>query len=217
MNPHPSRRYTALDRAIGRIDRLLRAATSADSAPRRPNPAKDHPHLPLGGAEQRHSAGLMRVNHTGEVCAQALYMGQALVARDVDLEKFLTDAGAEELDHLLWCRERLRELDSRPSVLDPAWFSASVLIALLAALASDRISLGFVEETEHQVCAHLDGHLERISASDHRSRAIIQAMRDDEADHAARARANGAAALPKLVTAIMSAQAKVMTTIAYRI
>jgi ubiquinone biosynthesis monooxygenase Coq7 len=157
----------------------------------------------------------MRVNHTGEVCAQALYLGQAMVARDPSLERFLRDASAEEHDHLVWCAERLAELESRPSVLDPAWFAGSIAIALAAAALGDAVSLGFVEETERQVCAHLDGHLTDLSEEDVRSRAIVAAMRSDEARHAANAREQGAAELPLPIRRVMALQARVMTTLAY--
>lgn len=157
----------------------------------------------------------MRVNHTGEVCAQALYLGQAMVARDPALAATLTDAAAEEHDHLVWCAQRLAELNSHPSVLNPVWFAGSVAIAIATAAAGDKLSLGFVEETERQVCAHLDGHLEQLSERDERSRAIVQAMRADEARHADNARAAGAQPLPPLLKRLMALEARVMTTLAY--
>ena len=181
----------------------------------RPSPAQDLPDPPLALGEQRHSAGLMRVNHTGEVCAQALYLGQAVVARDPQLKRFLEDAAAEEHDHLVWCAARLEELDSRTSILNPAWFAGSLLISITAAAISDAVSLGFVEETEHQVCAHLDGHLNELSEHDVRSRAIVAVMRADEAEHANNAKLNGAQALPRSIKRLMSLQARVMTTLAY--
>ncbi len=210
-----ARRYSALDRLIGRFDRVVRAAVPAGQAAARPSPATDLPDPPLTARERRHSAGLMRVNHTGEVCAQAVYLGPAMVARDPTLERFLRGASAEEHDHLIWCAQRLEELESRPSVLDPAWFAGSIAIALAAAAFGDAVSLGFVEETERQVCAHLDGHLTDLSEEDVRSRAIVAAMRSDEARHAANAREQGGRELPLPIRRVMVLQARVMTTLAY--
>jgi len=204
-----------LDRLIGRVDQFVRAIAPPEAATGRPSPAADLPDPALEPAERRHSAGLMRVNHTGEVCAQALYLGQALVARDPALTAALEQAAAEEADHLLWCAERLAELNSHPSLLNPVWFAGSVAIAVAAAAVSDAVSLGFVEETERQVCAHLDGHLEQLSESDIRSRAIVAVMRADEARHADNARAAGAADLPGAVKRLMTLEARVMTTLAY--
>jgi ubiquinone biosynthesis monooxygenase Coq7 len=157
----------------------------------------------------------MRVNHTGEVCAQALYAGQALVARDAKLRRYLLGAANEERDHLVWCAARLRELEGRPSLLDPVWYLGSMSIAIAAAGISDAISLGFVEETEHQVCAHLDKHLQQLSESDARSRAIIAGMRLDEARHARGARTHGARELPRFIKRLMALPARIMTSIAY--
>jgi len=204
-----------IDRFIAGFDGMVRAIVPPSSRAGRPSPSQELPLNQLDAADTRHSAGLMRVNHTGEVCAQALYMGQALVARDSALRGFLLDAASEERDHLEWCRARLRELESRPSVLDPAWYAGSMAIAVAAAAISDPVSLGFVEETERQVCAHLDGHLDRLSNRDTRSRAIVAAMRADEARHADSARTHGARELPILVKRVMSAQARIMTSIAY--
>jgi ubiquinone biosynthesis monooxygenase Coq7 len=157
----------------------------------------------------------MRINHTGEVCAQALYLGQALVARNVGLKKSLREAAAEERDHLIWCANRLAELESRPSLLNPAWFAGSFAIAMAAATAGDSVSLGFVEETERQVCAHLDRHLAELSPEDTRSRAILVAMRADEERHADDARLLGASELSSPVKWVMKHQARLMTTLAY--
>lgn len=209
------RRFNALDRLIGRVDGALRVLAPPQRAAARPSPAAAMRETALEPAEQRHSAGLMRVNHTGEVCAQALYLGQAMVARDPALAATLTDAAAEEHDHLVWCAQRLAELNSHPSVLNPVWFAGSVAIAIATAAAGDKLSLGFVEETERQVCAHLDGHLEQLSERDERSRAIVQAMRADEARHADNARAAGAQPLPPLLKRLMALEARVMTTLAY--
>ena len=209
------RRFNALDHLIHQVDGALRALALPNRTAARSSPAATVAEAPLEPAEKRHSAGLMRVNHTGEVCAQALYLGQAFVARDPALTTVLTDAAAEERDHLVWCAQRLVELDSHPSVLNPVWFAGSVAIAIATAAAGDAVSLGFVEETERQVCAHLDRHLERLSERDARSRAIVQVMREDEARHADTARASGARPLPPLVKRIMALEARVMTTLAY--
>jgi len=157
----------------------------------------------------------MRVNHAGEIAAQALYHGQALVARNCTTREMLLEAAREESDHLAWCETRLRELDARPSLLNPLWYAGSFAIGALAALAGDRTSLGFVVETERQVEGHLDEHLGRLPAGDTRSRAILQTMRTDEIAHGANARAAGGAELPSPVRALMRRTARVMTGVAY--
>ncbi len=157
----------------------------------------------------------MRVNHAGEIAAQALYHGQAIVARSEATRRMLLDAAREETDHLAWCESRLEELDSRPSLLNPLWYGGSLLIGALAALASDRASLGFVVETERQVEGHLDEHLGRLPAADLSSRAIVQQMRTDEMVHGAKAKAAGGMELPGLVRALMRQTARIMTTTAY--
>ena len=209
------RDYSALDGLIGRFDRFLRAAVALPTSPARPSPAAHLAEAELSPRERRRSGRLMRVNHTGEVCAQALYLGQALAARERGTEDELHDTAAEENDHLIWCAERLTELHTHTSRLNPAWFCGSVVIGISAALVGDRHSLGFVEETERQVCAHLDGHLEKISVDDIRSRAIIRTMRDDEARHAQHARDHGARDLRPMVKKLMKLQARVMTTLAH--
>jgi len=211
----PRRPQTPLDRLVGHADLLLRAATRTGLRQRRPSPAADLPDPVLDAAGRRHAAGLMRVNHAGEVCAQALYVGQAVLARNAATREALLEAAGEEGDHLFWCEERLRELSSRPSLLDPLWFGGALAIGAGAAALGDRLSLGFVEETERQVVEHLEGHLERLPAEDGRSRAIVAAMRDDEARHAADAVRRGAQRLPAPVRLLMRAQARLMTTLAY--
>ena len=212
------RKLSALDSAILGADRLLRAAGGARPATQRDYPAETMPEAPgLSSEDRRHVAGLMRVNHAGEVCAQALYLGQAALARQPETREALWRAADEEADHLHWCKERLAELDAHPSRLDPAWFAGALAIGAGAALVSDGLSLGFVEETEHQVVEHLDGHLRRLPNSDQRTRAIIETMRADEARHARTAHGRGARPLPFIVRVLMRLQAKVMTTIAYRI
>lgn len=159
----------------------------------------------------------MRVNHVGEVCAQALYQAQALSARDESLRRHFAAAARDETDHLAWTRQRLDELGDRPSLLNPLWYAGAFCIGLVAGRFGDRTSLAFVVETERQVERHLDGHLDRLPASDLRSRAIVETMKDDEARHASEAENAGAAALPAPVGHMMRAAAKVMTTVAHRI
>jgi ubiquinone biosynthesis monooxygenase Coq7 len=165
--------------------------------------------------DRRVAAGLMRVNHAGEICAQALYSGQALVARDPRIREALQNAGAEERDHLAWCSERLRELDSRPSLLTPFWYAGSFALGVASGLTGDRWSLGFLSETEAQVEQHLNGHLDCLPRDDARSRAILEQMRDDENRHGETGRDLGAAELPGPVKAAMHAFSKVMTRTAY--
>ena len=212
------------DRDIGRLDRLviafdraLRGAARVEPGPTSRSPAGDIADDALDDHERRHSAGLMRVNHAGEVAAQALYQGQSLVARDLETRESMEQAAREENDHLVWCRARLRELGSAPSLLDPLWYAGSLAIGAAAGLAGDRWSLGFVVETERQVVAHLDDHLSRLPDGDHRSRALLRRMRADEQHHATRARAAGGAPLPPVVQRAMRAASRVMTRTAYRL
>lgn len=203
---------------IGAADRALRAlfapAHASRPVPQPPTPAE-------GGAgelspdERRRAAALMRVNHAGEIAAQALYHGQAVAARSDTTRKLLLDAAREETDHLAWCESRLKDLESRPSLLNPVWYAGSFFIGALAALAGDRASLGFVVETERQVEGHLDDHLGRLPAADLRSRAIVEQMRTDEAAHGANARAAGGTELPGPVRALMRHTARIMTGTAY--
>ncbi|MEX2479527.1 MAG: 2-polyprenyl-3-methyl-6-methoxy-1,4-benzoquinone monooxygenase [Gammaproteobacteria bacterium] len=210
------RELSACDRVLVGLDGLLRAATRSGLRQNRPYPAADvADEAAFSPAERRHAAGLMRVNHAGEVCAQALYLGQALLARQPATRTALERAAAEEGDHLLWCRTRLDELHARPSRLDPGWFVGALAIGMSAAALSDRVSLGFVEETERQVVRHLEGHLAALPGNDRRSRAVVRAMRDDEARHADAARAGGAMRLPWLARVAMAGHARVMTKLAY--
>ena len=204
-----------LDSLINSFDRSLRTLAGLQQA-QRPTPAAAA-EVPLSDADRDHAAGLMRVNHAGEICAQALYEGQALVARSAAVREQLQDAAAEEQDHLVWCEQRLAELDSRPSVLDPLFYGASFAMGAATALLGDRISLGFVEATEYQVCQHLDEHLERLPAADQRSREILQQMRIDEERHGAAALAAGGQAFPTPLKGMMGLVAKVMTETTYRI
>ena len=210
-------------RTLTPLDRLLADAENglvtlfAKPAAERPYQATATPDVELSVDERRHAAGLMRINHVGEVCAQGLYFGQAAVARDEDTRARLLAAAREETDHLAWCDERLRELDSRPSLFNPLWYAGSHAIGVLAGLRGDGWNLGFVVETEHQVEAHLDEHLESLPPADLRSRAILQVMKADEARHADNAEQAGARVLPPPIPALMAAASKLMKTVAYRL
>ena len=171
----------------------------------------------LTSVERRHSAALMRVNHVGEVCAQALYAGQAITAKEGQVARAMREAAEEEQAHLSWCEQRIEELGGRTSFLNPLWALGSLGIGIAAGIAGDKKSLGFIEETEEQVCEHLDKHLDSLPENDERSRKVIQQMRDDEARHAAMAHSLGASRLPRLSKALMKLQARVMTSVAYRI
>ena len=214
---HPDiRRLSPLDHLFAGAQRALDTVAGAPVAGR-PSPGESLPLPDLDARQRRHAAGLMRVNHTGEVCAQALYDGQAALARDPATRAHLEAAAAEETDHLAWCAERLQELDDRPSLVNPLWYTGSFTIGALAALAGDRWSLGFVVETERQVEAHLGEHLERLPPADARSRAILETMQADEARHADDALAHGGAKLPFQVPALMRGASAVMKAVAYRL
>jgi 3-demethoxyubiquinol 3-hydroxylase len=206
---------TFVDRCLIAADAGLKTLGGAARA------ARERPKGPEGGAlsaqERRLAGALMRVNHVGEVCAQALYQAQALTARDDALREQMAKAAREEVDHLAWTEERLRELDDRPSLLNPLWYAGAFAIGLAAGRAGDRWSLGFVVETERQVEAHLASHLERLPAHDTASRAIVARMKDDEARHAQMAQDAGAQALPWPVRLAMRGAAKVMTSTAHRL
>ena len=210
-------------RHLGPLDRLLDSAQNALAtvlgAPRaeRRNPGAGAPEAPLDADQRRHSAGLMRINHTGEVCAQALYIGQAAVARNPATRAHLLEAAQDETDHLAWCADRLRELDSRPSLLNPLWYAGSWAIGAAAGLRGDGWNLGFVVETERQVEAHLAEHLQTLPEADARSRAILSVMKDDEARHADNALAAGARLLPQPIPMLMATASKLMKATAYRL
>ncbi|MEZ5560706.1 MAG: 2-polyprenyl-3-methyl-6-methoxy-1,4-benzoquinone monooxygenase [Pseudomonadales bacterium] len=204
------------DQIIEQLDRALRTLSGLHAS-RRPNPASTLEAAALEGSERAHAAGLMRVNHTGEICAQALYEGQALTARDPVVRDGLRDAAAEETDHLAWCEQRLEELDSRPSVLNPAFYALSYAMGAVTGLLGDRISLGFVEATEDQVCRHLEQHLESLPPADERSRAIVRHMHEDEARHGSDALARGGVAFPEPVKRAMTLLSRVMTETTYRV
>ncbi|HET6603446.1 MAG TPA: 2-polyprenyl-3-methyl-6-methoxy-1,4-benzoquinone monooxygenase [Xanthomonadaceae bacterium] len=212
------RHLSPLDRILAQLDHALRSSLSDSARTQRPNPAEAiaAPDS-LDPTERRHAAGLMRVNHAGEVCAQALYFGQAAVAGDPATRERLLEAAGEEGDHLAWCGARLTELGSRPSVLNPLWYAGSYAIGALAGLAGDGYNLGFVVETERQVEAHLGDHLERLPPGDARSRAIVRQMQSDEVEHGRRAQAAGAHELPAPVPALMRVVSGVMKVLAYRV
>lgn len=210
------RALSPLDRLLCGIERALETVAGQPPASR-PSPALATPPTELDETARRHVAGLMRINHTGEVCAQALYDGQAALARNEANRAHLSHAAAEETDHLAWCRQRLAELDSRPSLLNPLWYAGSYAIGALAALAGDAVSLGFVVETERQVEAHLGEHLEQLPAQDARSRAVLTQMKADEARHADDARAHGGIELPFPIPGLMRAASMAMKMVAYRL
>jgi ubiquinone biosynthesis monooxygenase Coq7 len=203
-----------LDALIVGFDKALRVVGGVASASRA-NPAAHAVDCELDEREQRHSAGLMRVNHVGEVCAQALYNAQARHAKSPAMRVQFEQAGREEEDHLAWTAERLTELGSQPSVLNPLWYAGAYAMGTVAARLGDARSLGFVVETERQVEAHLNAHLEQLPAGDAKSRAIVEQMRLDEVAHGDAAQALGAAEMPVPVKLIMRAMSKVMTTTAY--
>ncbi len=210
------RTLTPLDRLLADAENGL-ATLFAKPAAERPYPAVATPDVELSADDCRHAAGLMRINHVGEVCAQGLYFGQAAVARDEDTRAHLLAAAQEETDHLAWCDQRLRELDSRPSLFNPLWYAGSHAIGVLAGLRGDGWNLGFVVETERQVEAHLDEHLQSLPPADLRSRAILQVMKADEARHADNALQAGARTLPPPIPTLMAAASKLMKTVAYRL
>ncbi len=205
-----------LDSLILSIDRALRTL-SGTAQTVRANPASGLAEPELASEDRAHAAGLMRINHTGEVCAQALYAAQALVARDSTIGKRFASAAREEEEHLAWTQDRLAELGERPSLLNPLWYAGSFAIGTLAGLAGDRVNLGFVAETERQVEEHLASHLEALPAADTKSRAIVNTMRADEARHGAMAQKAGAIDLPRPVRDLMRVSANAMKTLAYRI
>jgi len=212
-----TRSYTPIDRFIIGIDSALRMASGQTGEARRENPAESVPEIIMDDEHRRHAAGLMRINHAGEVCAQALYAGQAVTARNPDVQEEMQKAANEEIDHLSWCKDRLDELESKPSLLDPFWYAGSFAIGAAAGLAGDSWSLGFLKETETQVEAHLEGHLEKLPPEDARSRAILDQMKIDEAKHAQMAEDSGARDLPPPVRRLMKLTAAAMKAVAYRL
>lgn len=210
------RHYSGVDKIIHSFDQALRSLVPGATTAQRSNPAQQMD-APLAVSEARHVAGLMRVNHSGEVCAQALYHGQALTAKLPSVRLEMQHAAAEEQDHLAWCEERLKELDSHTSLLNPVWYSLSFGMGALAGLAGDRYSLGFVAETERQVSLHLQQHLDQLPSQDQRSYQILQQMNTDELQHRDTALAAGGVELPLPVRMSMTAISKLMTSTSYYI
>ena len=209
------RTYTSFDQLLGGLDQALRTVFGPPPEAQRPSPAATLPEADLDAAQRELAARLMRINHAGEICAQALYQGQAATAQLPNVRDKMEQAAAEENDHLAWTAERLREFGSHTSYLNPLWYAGSFAIGAAAGLMGDKWSLGFVVETERQVVKHLDGHLEQLASADEKSRAILDQMREDEGKHATVAIESGAAALPEPVRQTMRLMSKVMTTTAY--
>ena len=212
-----TRQLTPLDKLLASASNALRTVAAPAGRSARPNPAEHIIDADLDARQKAHAAGLMRVNHAGEVCAQALYQGHAAVARDESVESQMQRAADEEFDHLAWCEERIKELGEDVSKLSPFWYAGAFAIGAASGVLGDRWSLGFIAETEKQVCAHLDSHLESLPANDAKSRAIIEQMRDEEEEHGANAVEAGAADLPAPVKRLMQMTAKIMTKTAYRV
>jgi ubiquinone biosynthesis monooxygenase Coq7 len=211
------RHYSPIDQFLIHADTALRTLAGRPLATHRPYPADDIEDCTMDAAESKHVAGLMRVNHSGEVSAQALYQGQSITARNKAVREKLQQAAQEENDHLVWTENRLQELGEHTSLLNPLWYMGSFAIGAFAGALGDKWNLGFLAETEHQVVRHLDEHLNKIPASDKRSRAILEQMKIDEARHATTALDHGGAALPLPVKKLMQAMSKVMTRTAYRV
>ena len=212
-----TRKLTPLDRLLAGVGNALRTVAGPAGAPPRANPAEGMEPTDLDARDKAHAAGLMRVNHAGEVAAQGLYQGHALFARNQEIEVQMQKAADEEFDHLAWCEQRLEELGEKPSRLSPVWYGGAFTMGALSSALGDKWSLGFIAETERQVCDHLDSHLQKLPEGDARSRAIVKTMRDEEAEHGENAINAGAASLPEPLKKLMQATAKVMTTTAYRL
>lgn len=210
------RQFSFLDQLITQSDRVLRTLCPNSHTSARPSPAATEQAQALSQKEKKHAAGLMRVNHTGEVCAQALYQGQALTAKLPDVRQEMEQAADEELDHLAWCEERVKELGEGTSIFNPLWYGASFAIGAGAGLISDKVSLGFVAATEERVCNHLENHKKQLPESDIKSLAIVEQMLADEKKHGHAALSAGGHDFPKPVKNAMSSVAKIMTTLSYR-
>ena len=209
------RHLTSIDKCLGIADNALKTLLGGYQVTSRQNPSQNIEEIEFEGQQKRHSAGLMRINHCGEVCAQALYQGQALTAKLPEIREKMEQAAAEENDHLQWCADRLKELDSRTSFLNPIGYVGSFSIGALAGLLGDKWSLGFVAETEHQVVRHLQSHLDELPENDNKSKAVIEQMKEDELHHATVAIEAGGAELPGPVKWVMRGMAKVMTKSVY--
>ncbi|MEK9712323.1 MAG: 2-polyprenyl-3-methyl-6-methoxy-1,4-benzoquinone monooxygenase [Thalassolituus sp.] len=211
------RRYSLFDQIIRNADQALRTLVPGAATAERSSPAQGREYSELSDSERKHAAGLMRINHTGEVCAQALYQGQAMTARLPEVRDAMEEAAAEEVDHLVWCEERINELGSHTSRLNPAFYALSFGIGALAGKVSDKVSLGFVAATEEQVCKHLSQHMSSLPVQDEKSKAVLLQMLEDEAKHATTAIEAGGARFPLPVKLGMTALSKVMTKATYRI
>lgn len=209
--PISMRQYSFLDTLLARLDKTLKALPKSTYTSQMPDPFAEEVSLVHSEAERKQTASLMRVNHCGEVCAQALYLGQALVARNPKIAERLYQAAAEEKAHLAWCANRIKELDDKCSILNPLFALGSFGIGVLAGLGNDKISLGFLAETEHQVTAHLDKHLAQIPPHDIKTKKILLKMKEEEESHATHAIEGGGIPLPKIVRSIMGLASKVMT------
>jgi ubiquinone biosynthesis monooxygenase Coq7 len=209
------RNYSPLDKLFINLDTALRTVAGKPILTERPNPAEEIPETPLSDSERDLAGRLMRINHAGEVSAQGLYQGQALTAKLPEVREKMERAALEENDHLEWCERRARELGTHVSYLNPLWYGGSVAIGALAGLIGDKWSLGFVVETEHQVCRHLEEHMDRLSPEDKKTRAVLDQMHEDEARHADMAQAAGGAPFPAPVKKMMQLTSKVMTKTAY--
>ena len=211
-----TRHYSFIDRLLNQADQSLRTLIPGAAQAQRPSPAQHLANVPLDDEERQHIAGLMRINHTGEVCAQALYQGQALTAKLPEVRDKMEHAAAEEIDHLAWCEQRLKELGSRTSVFNPLFYGMSFGIGATAGLISDRISLGFVAATEQLVERHLDDHLTQLPEEDIKSRAILEQMREDEIEHGHQALEAGGAVFPEPIKQAMALLSRVMTKATYK-
>lgn len=212
-----TRNLTALDRLLSGLNNAMRTVAAPAGQSPRPYPADSIEEADLDQLQKSHAAGLMRVNHAGEIAAQGLYQGHAVIARDRDIEAQMQKAADEEFDHLAWCEQRLQELGESPSRLVPLWYAGAFAIGAASGALGDKWGLGFIAETERQVCDHLDSHLEGLPENDARSRSIVTTMRDEEAEHGDAAEAAGAATLPSPIKQLMKITAKLMTTTAYRL
>jgi ubiquinone biosynthesis monooxygenase Coq7 len=213
----PTRRYTRQDALLIEFDQAVRTLFGRPLVTERPNPAETIPDAELTDEQRDRIARLMRINHTGEVCAQGLYQGQAIGARDPEVRKSMKRSAAEENDHLDWCEQRVEELGGRLSLLNPLWYAGSFAIGAAAGIAGDKWSLGFVAETEKQVESHLDDHLRELPPEDQRTRAILEQMKTDEIEHGQKALNHGGVTLPGPVRGLMRLTAKLMTKSVYRI
>ena len=209
------RQLSPLDKLLAGASNALRTVAAPAGRPARKNPSSEIEDTELDVQQKRHAAGLMRVNHAGEVAAQALYQGHATVARDKHIEDQMKRAADEEFDHLAWCEQRIHELGYEPSRLSPLWYAGAYAIGAASGILGDKWSLGFIAETEKQVCSHLSSHLDHLPEEDHKSRAIVEQMRDEEEEHGENAVDAGAAELPRPIVRLMRATAKVMTKTAY--